>query len=168
MRALRTAAACAAAALVCAAPAAAHTDGPWPMHFDWPAQGTETRGFGYDPTMGENHQGIDIGSLRSLDVTAAAPGTVEKVGYQPGFDGYGEIVLVNVGQGYETLYAHLAQPLVKAGDVVWAGEKIAEAGDTGHSTGTHLHFEVREDGTAVDPAPLLPALPATLLTPQGG
>jgi murein DD-endopeptidase MepM/ murein hydrolase activator NlpD len=148
-------AAAVAAALSCAAPAAAHTDGGVGLVMDWPASGTITRGFGYDGP--EWHPGIDIGSLDSLDITAAAPGVVEAVGYQAGYEGYGNIVLVRLGGGIEALYAHLSSVRVAAGDVVAQGEKLGVAGCTGWCTGTHLHFELREDRVAFDPAPLLPA-----------
>ena len=114
-----------------------------------------TRGFGYDgPSF---HPGIDIGSLLSLDITAAAPGTVEATSYVSHFDGYGNIVLVDLGGGMEALYAHLSEVDVKPGDAVQAGEKLGVAGCTGICVGTHLHFELRQDGLAFDPAPLLPA-----------
>jgi murein DD-endopeptidase MepM/ murein hydrolase activator NlpD len=141
-------------ALVCAAPAAAHPDGGTGLGLEWPADGVVTRGFGYDGS--EWHPGIDIGTLASLDVRAAAPGVVEKVGYAPGFDGYGQIVLVDLGDGIETLYAHLSSIGVTVGEPVWTGEKLGNAGCTGWCTGTHLHFELRERGEKVDPAPLLP------------
>ncbi|HET8527267.1 MAG TPA: M23 family metallopeptidase [Gaiellaceae bacterium] len=150
-------AAAVAAALVCVAPAAAMTDGGVGLSLQWPADGVVTRGFGWDPTMGEEHAGIDIGTLRSLDVHAAAPGVVEAAGYAPGFDGYGEVVLVRLGYGLEALYAHLPSVRVAAGETVWAGELLGEAGCTGYCTGTHLHFELRDDGVAFDPSPLLPA-----------
>lgn len=142
-------------ALVCAAPAAAHPDGGWGLSLAWPASGTITRGFGWDG--GEWHAGIDIGSLRSLDVTAAAPGVVEAVGYTPGFDGYGNIVLVRLDGGIEALYAHLSAVSVRVGQEVATGEPLGTAGCTGICTGTHLHFELRADGTAFDPSVLLPA-----------
>jgi len=144
-----------AAALVCAAPAGAHTDSGPGLALVWPANGTVTRGFGYDGA--EWHPGMDIGSLLSLDVVAAAPGVVEAVAYAPHFEGYGNIVLVDLGGGLEALYAHLAQIDVQAGETVEAGEKLGLAGCTGSCTGTHLHFELRQDGVAFDPAPLLPA-----------
>ena len=122
-----------------------------------------TRGFGWDGT--EFHKGIDIGSLRSLDIRSAAPGIVESAGYVTGFEGYGNIVLVDIGSGFEALYAHLSLALVKPGDRVSSGDKLGIAGCTGYCTGTHLHFEVREDGTAIDPAALLPA---TIPAPEGG
>jgi murein DD-endopeptidase MepM/ murein hydrolase activator NlpD len=142
-------------ALVCAGPAAAHTDGGWGLTLAWPAQGTVTRGFGWDATMSEFHTGVDIGSLRSLDVVAAAPGVVEATGYAYGYEGYGRIVLVDLGGGLEALYAHLESVAVSVGAPVAVGELLGEAGCTGYCTGTHLHFEVRQDGAAIDPTPLL-------------
>jgi len=144
-------------ALVCAAPAAAHPDGGWGLTLQWPANGTVTRGFGWDGS--EWHAGIDIGTLRSLDVTAASDGAVEAVGYPPGFDGYGNVVLVDLGGGYEALYAHLSSVAVHVGQWVVTGEHLGLAGCTGLCDGTHLHFELRDDGKAFDPAPLLPANP---------
>jgi murein DD-endopeptidase MepM/ murein hydrolase activator NlpD len=145
---------CALAVLVCAPAAAAHTDSGVGISFEWPAQGTVTSPFGRDGARW--HSGIDIGSLRSLDVVASAPGTVVAVGYVAGYEGYGEIVAVDVGSGLETLYAHLAEPRVAIGEHVWTGELLGIAGCTGWCTGTHLHFELREDGVAIDPTALLP------------
>ena len=150
--------------LVFAGPASAHTDGGWQLTLQWPASGTITRPFGLDAWG--FHSGVDIGELTSLDVTAAAPGVVEDVGPAvPGFDGYGTIVFVDLGDGFQALYAHLAQPLVAVGDSVSTGQLLGIAGCTGICTGTHLHFEVREDGTPIDPLPLLPA---TIPAPEGG
>jgi murein DD-endopeptidase MepM/ murein hydrolase activator NlpD len=143
------------AALIFAAPAAAHTDTGTGMSMVWPASGTVTRGFGYDGA--EWHAGIDIGTLRSLDITAAAPGSVEAIGYAPGFEGYGDIVLIDMGHGLEGLYAHLSAVDVRVGEAVGASQKLGLAGCTGYCTGTHLHFEVRSHGVAFDPATLLPA-----------
>jgi murein DD-endopeptidase MepM/ murein hydrolase activator NlpD len=116
------------AALVVAVPASAMTDGGVGLSLEWPAQGVGTRGFGYDPTMGESHPGIDIGTLSSLDVRAAASGVVAAVGYAPGFEGYGNVVLVDLGFGLQVLYAHLSSVRVAAGDWVWAGELLGQAG----------------------------------------
>ncbi len=143
------------AALVLAAPAAAHTDTGTGLSMIWPASGTVTRGFGYDGS--EWHAGIDIGTLRSLEVIAAAPGTVEATGYAAGFEGYGNIVLVDVGDGLEALYAHLSAVDARVGEQVATGQRLGLAGCTGYCTGTHLHFEVRSHGVAFDPATLLPA-----------
>jgi murein DD-endopeptidase MepM/ murein hydrolase activator NlpD len=65
-------------------------------------------------------------------------------------------VTVRHGNGVETRYAHLSATTVKAGDHVDAGQQIGNVGTTGYSTGPHLHFEVRKDGQAIDPAPFLP------------
>ncbi len=97
------------------------------------------------------------GSAACLDVTAAASGVVEAIGYAPHYEGYGAVVLVDMGHGLEALYAHLSVVGVKVGDVVVTGQKLGLAGCTGWCTGTHLHFEVRDRGVAFDPAPLLPA-----------
>jgi murein DD-endopeptidase MepM/ murein hydrolase activator NlpD len=157
---LRGAAGCAAALMTWAAPAGAHTDSGRGLGLAWPASGTVTRGFGWDGP--EWHPGIDVGTLRSLEIAAAGPGIVEAVAYAPHFEGYGNIVLVDLGDGIEALYAHLAEVDVKVGDSVFTGEKLGLAGCTGWCTGTHLHFELRQDGVAFDPAPLLPAtIPAT-------
>jgi murein DD-endopeptidase MepM/ murein hydrolase activator NlpD len=117
-----------------------------PAAFLWPAHGTITTPF----TPG-GHPGIDIGILRSLRVTAAAEGRVLRVGEPTGFEGYGRIVYVDVGGGYTTLYAHLARAWVWPGEIVEAGQGLGVAGCTGYCTGTHLHFEVRLHGFAVNP-----------------
>jgi len=119
----------------------------------WPAEGTVTQGF-KQPPYG-NHDGIDIGSLRSLAVTAALSGRVLHVGYTTGFEGYGNIVDVEVGPGVEVLYAHLSAMHVHIGEHVHTGQLLGTAGCTGICYGTHLHFEVRVDGTPVNPLPLL-------------
>ena len=149
----------AAAACACAAPAAAKPVGAVRhaharhvasaktsiLDFAWPAQGTITTPFT------PYHHGLDIGMLRSLDVRAAAPGKVLAVGYATGFEGYGDIVLIQVTPQVVTLYAHLASEKVRVGQEVSRGELLGIAGCTGYCTGVHLHFEVRENGVAVDP-----------------
>lgn len=125
-----------------------------PHSFVWPASGRITRWFGLDD-MGF-HPGVDIGSLRSPDIRAAVPGVVTAVGYTTGFEGYGNIVFVDVGSGVQTLYAHLSRLHAHVGEHVVAGQLLGIAGCTGICTGTHLHFEVRIDGKAVNPLPFLP------------
>ena len=120
----------------------------------WPARGTVTDGYG--PRWGRMHWGMDIGILQSPDVWAAASGRVVQVGYLDGYEGYGNVVLVDLGGGYEALYAHLESWSVRLGQWVAAGERLGTAGCTGSCTGTHLHFELRRGGVAVDPAPWLP------------
>ena len=136
-------------ALAVAPSASAHVDGPGQLGLEWPASGTVTTPFGW--TEGRYHPGLDIGSLDSLTVRAAAPGRVRAVGAPTGFDGYGNVVVVDVLGPFETLYAHLSTPTVKPGDLVAAGDRLGVAGCTGWCTGTHLHFEVRLNGQAVDP-----------------
>jgi murein DD-endopeptidase MepM/ murein hydrolase activator NlpD len=140
-------------ALLVAPAAAAHTDSGRQLALARPAQGTVTARYGDD--AGRWHPGIDIGILRSLEVRAAAPGVVTEAGWPQGYEGYGDIVAVDVGSGYATVYAHLSRPLVHPGERVEAGELLGIAGCTGRCTGTHLHFELREAGVAVDPTLLL-------------
>jgi murein DD-endopeptidase MepM/ murein hydrolase activator NlpD len=123
-----------------------------------PAEGTITSPFGHDGARW--HPGIDIGVLRSLSVRAAVPGRVVHVGQVPGYEGYGNIVLVR-SRGYQELYGHLAAWRARVGQFVVPGQRIAIAGCTGWCTGTHLHFEVRKHGEAVSPF-------ATLLRPFAG
>src|ERR1700746_3888978 len=156
-----------AAACVAAAPAAAkpvggtahvrvrhvagarHVTRTRTLEFSWPAEGTITTPFT------AYHHGLDIGMLRSLDVRAAAAGTVVSVGYVTGFEGYGKIVVVQVGPDVITLYAHLASFKVHVGETVARDTLLGIAGCTGYCTGTHLHFEVRENGVAIDPRKFL-------------
>ena len=119
------------------------------LDFAWPAEGTVTTPFT------AYHHGLDIGMLRSLDVHAAAPGKVVSVGEVIGFEGYGKIVVVQVTPDVITLYAHLSSFRVHSGQEVAKGELLGIAGCTGYCTGTHLHFEVRENGVAVDPRQFL-------------
>ena len=135
------------------ASASAHTDGVRQLELSWPADGTITSPFGRDG--GRWHPGLDIGILRSLDVTAATPGLVTRVGVPVGYEGYGNVVEVNVGDGYSLLYAHLAAAGVEVGDYVTTGQRIATAGCTGWCTGTHLHFELRHRGLPLSPLPFL-------------
>jgi murein DD-endopeptidase MepM/ murein hydrolase activator NlpD len=133
--------------------AAAHPAAEQPFALVWPAEGTVTDGFG--PRWGRMHTGMDIGTLTRLTVTAAAPGTVEATGQLSGYSGYGNVVLVDHGEGRETLYGHLSHVRAEVGQHVEAGTWIGIAGCTGSCTGTHLHFELRRHGVPVDPMPLL-------------
>lgn len=143
-----------AVSLTLAATAAAGSAVPRQVDFLWPADGTVTSPFGY--RGGGFHPGIDIGMLRSLTVRAAADGTVTLVGSVSGYEGYGNIVAVNIGGGMTTIYAHLSRTRVHVGDYVQAGDWIAVAGCTGSCSGTHLHFELRSAGRPIDPIPFLP------------
>jgi murein DD-endopeptidase MepM/ murein hydrolase activator NlpD len=153
----------AAVASVLAPPAAARPDGslrPYLKHLSqlrlgWPAEGTITDGFG--PRWGRMHNGLDIGILRAPDVWAAAPGQVLATGYMVGYEGYGNVVLVDIGEGYATLYAHLSETHVFRGNWIGRGHRLGLAGCTGSCTGTHLHFELHQNGRPIDPRPFLPA-----------
>ena len=159
--------------LALAGGASARPDGPLGPYveyqqrlvLEWPAAGTVTDGFG--PRWGRMHLGMDIGILRSLHVAAAASGFVTAVGWLPGYEGYGLVVLVDVGDGYSTLYAHLADTSLRVGQWVPAGARVGLAGCTGSCTGTHLHFELRRAGTPVDPLPFLATTGYTALPPGG-
>jgi murein DD-endopeptidase MepM/ murein hydrolase activator NlpD len=149
------------AMLVLAAPAHAVPDGPLdvylehiePLSLDWPADGTMTDGYG--PRWGRMHLGVDVGILRSLDVRAATSGTVTAAGWLTGYEGYGNVVALDIGGGYSLLYAHLSVAQVVPGQWLEAGEPIGQAGCTGSCTGTHLHFELRKNGVPIDPYPYL-------------
>ena len=122
--------------------------------FVWPADGTVTSPYG--PRGRGFHPGIDIGMLRSLAVRSAAAGDVTGVGYLTGYEGYGLLVLVDIGNGYQLLYGHLSRAAVRVGQHLEQSDPIGTAGCTGSCTGTHLHFELRRFGRWVDPTPFLP------------
>jgi murein DD-endopeptidase MepM/ murein hydrolase activator NlpD len=125
--------------------------------FIWPVRGVISSPFGprIHPIYGipSFHTGIDIAVPEGTPVRAAAGGVVTFSGWQEGF---GLLVTIDHGNGYETYYGHLSKLLVSAGQSVSAGDVIALSGNTGLSTGPHLHFEVHYLGTPVDPRPLLP------------
>ena len=102
------------------------------------------------PTAGAtaDHKAIDIGAAKGASVIAAADGKVTSVSYS---NARGYFIVVDHGNGYVTLYQHLSRQDVKQGTTVKAGQQIGAVGDTGISKGTHLHFEVHENGTPVDP-----------------
>lgn len=94
------------------------------------------------------HTGIDIESPRKTPLVAAQTGTIVFANW---FAGYGKAIIIDHGGGYTTLYGHLDVISVKVGQVVVKGENIGQTGNTGYSTGPHLHFEVRMNGDYVDP-----------------
>lgn len=95
-----------------------------------------------------NHKGIDWATPTGTAVMASSGGTVTVAGWQ---SGYGYVVYINHPDGKQTRYGHLSKVLVSTGQRVKQGEKIALSGNTGRSTGPHLHFEIRVNGTAVNP-----------------
>jgi murein DD-endopeptidase MepM/ murein hydrolase activator NlpD len=117
----------------------------------WPLQGVLYRGYGVK--QGQRHDGIDISAPEGTPVKAAAAGEVIYTGTQ---SGYGVIVILRHADSLITLYAHNSAVLVKDGDRVVAGTPIARVGQSGRTTGPHLHFEVREGTKPRDPIPFLP------------
>jgi murein DD-endopeptidase MepM/ murein hydrolase activator NlpD len=107
-------------------------------------------GWRLDPLSGETkfHQGVDIAVAYGHDVKAAANGIVSFAGVQ---NGYGNTVVIDHEGGRQTRYAHLSQELVRAGDVVSEGQVLGKSGNSGRSTGPHLHFEMLVNGRPVDP-----------------
>jgi len=99
------------------------------------------------------HEGIDLTAPRGTPIYAAAPGKVVIAGNHR--DGYGNKIVIDHGNGYKTLYAHLNKINVKYGQEVKLAAKIGEVGNTGGSVSAHLHYEVQIDGHVVDPAPYL-------------
>ena len=140
------------ASLAVAPAASARPDSAARLQMIWPASGTVTTRFG-EWRGSRRHAGIDIGMLRSLGLSSILPGTVEQVGYVPGYEGYGNVVMVDIGSGYTLLYAHLSVAHVVPGQWLEAGAPIGQAGCTGSCTGTHLHFELRRNGVPIDPFP---------------
>jgi murein DD-endopeptidase MepM/ murein hydrolase activator NlpD len=95
------------------------------------------------------HNGIDLGGQRGVDIYATGNGYIDvSTGVK---SGYGKQVLINHGFGYQTRYAHLSKITVVSGQYVKRGEKIGELGNTGRSTGPHLHYEVIYMGKHLDP-----------------
>lgn len=120
--------------------------------FVWPTSGPITSPFGYriHPIFGTQiyHSGIDIGVDTGTPIVAADSGVVIEAGW---LGGYGYAVVIDHGNGLSTLYGHNSDLAVSPGQSVQQGQVIAYAGSTGYSTGPHCHFEVRVDGSPVDP-----------------
>jgi murein DD-endopeptidase MepM/ murein hydrolase activator NlpD len=112
----------------------------------WPVNGPVTSGFGM--RWGRMHTGIDIAVPTGTPVHASASGTVV---YASWMSGYGYLVAIDHGNGLATAYAHNSSLLVSVGQRISQGQVISLSGSTGHSTGPHVHFEVRVNGVPVDP-----------------
>jgi len=123
----------------------------------WPASGTVTSEFG-EVRRTHIHKGIDIANSTGTPILSTANGTVIAVGTSGGFGKRGMIYhgTDENGTTYVTVYAHLSQIKVSIGDKVYQGEVIGLMGNTGHSTGSHLHYEVRVNGVPVNPRYFLP------------
>jgi murein DD-endopeptidase MepM/ murein hydrolase activator NlpD len=123
----------------------------------YPRMSSLTSYFGYrsdpfDAAHAEFHPGIDFKGERGDEAKCTANGKVVFAGW---YGGYGNCVRIAHANNYETLYGHLSRISVRVGAEVTAGQKIGEVGSTGHSTGTHLHYEVRKNGKAINPISFL-------------
>jgi murein DD-endopeptidase MepM/ murein hydrolase activator NlpD len=117
--------------------------------FIWPTEGTLTSGFGY--RWGRMHEGIDIAAPEGTPIRAAADGTVVLMQSEYESGGYGNFSCLDHGGGLSTCYAHQSSFATSSGASVSQGDLIGYVGNTGHSFGAHLHFEVRINGAATDP-----------------
>lgn len=125
-------------------------------NFCWPVPGVNTVTSGYGSRWGSFHKGIDISGpgVYGRPIVAADSGRVIKAGwgnYGTGYGGYGNVVAIDHGGGYSTLYAHCSSVAVQTGQIVTKGQVIAYVGNTGDSQGAHCHFEIRVNGVAKNP-----------------
>ena len=128
---------------------------PKAVPFDWPVDDARmTRGFFYGKRA---HWGLDLANRRGTPILSAGQGVVVYAGR--GFRGYGKLVVVEHGDEWATLYAHLDKILVKEGQQVLRGHKLGLMGRTGRASGVHLHFEVRRFKQPVNPLAYLPETP---------
>lgn len=123
------------------------------LQFVWPARGKLSSGFGM--RKGKPHEGIDIAGPTGSTIRAAEAGKVITSGR---LGGYGKVVVLKHSGDYRSVYAHASKLLVTKGQFVEKGQKIAEVGSTGRSTGPHLHFEIRRDETPQNPMAYLPRI----------
>lgn len=118
----------------------------------WPVKGwlTSTFGMRRDPFNGRRkmHEGLDIAARTGTPIHVTADGIVSSVRTEPG---YGKMVVVEHGYGYRTYYSHNSKNYVKVGQRVKRGDRIAAVGNTGRSTGSHVHYEIRLNGMPVNP-----------------
>ena len=120
----------------------------------WPVYGHITSSFGYRSIFGSYsyHSGLDIATAYGTTIKASDGGTVIWSGTGTGSNwSYGKYVIIDHGNGVQTYYAHCSSLLVSTGDKVYQGQAIARVGSTGRSTGNHCHFEIKINGTSVNP-----------------
>lgn len=118
------------------------------VNFSSPMSGDALVTSTFGQRWGRNHEGVDLDANRGDDVLAAASGVVIEAGRS---GSYGNIVVIRHGSSYTTHYAHLQRIRVREGQTVRRGQVIGTAGDSGVATGIHLHFEIRQNGTPLDP-----------------
>lgn len=127
------------------------------LGYQWPIIGKVTSPYGYriHPVYGTRklHSGLDVSAARGVPISATSGGVVIYTGWR---GGYGNTVIVDHGEGLSSLYAHMSQIGIAEGASVDRGDVVGLVGATGTATGNHLHFEIRLNGTAVNPAPYLP------------
>lgn len=117
--------------------------------FSWPCTGILTSRFGYRSLLGSTyHSGIDIGNSYGTSIYASDGGTVTYSGWM---SGYGYLIIIDHGNGYQTYYGHNSSLVASLGQKVHKGQLIARMGSTGRSTGNHCHFGVKFNGTFVNP-----------------
>lgn len=116
-----------------------------------PLYGWITRRFNVSDNT-DRHEGIDIAVKEGTPIVATATGTVEFAGWDKDF---GNLAIIDHGNGYKTFYGHNEKNLVSMGQKVYKGDVIALSGNTGKSSAPHLHYEIEKDGAAVDPSPYL-------------
>jgi murein DD-endopeptidase MepM/ murein hydrolase activator NlpD len=121
------------------------------LSFTWPVRGKITSRFGR--RRGRPHEGLDLAAKRGTAIHAAEAGRVIHSGR---LSDYGQVVIVKHAGHYRSVYAHASKTLVKKGQFVEKGQKIALVGTTGRATGPHLHFEIRRRASARDPMLYLP------------
>jgi murein DD-endopeptidase MepM/ murein hydrolase activator NlpD len=135
-----------------------------PVRFLRPVRAAVTSPFGM--RWGRMHTGIDFGAASGAPAGAGGRGVVSFAGWNSG--GYGNLVVIDHRLGFQTWYAHLSSVSVSPGQSVGGGTTVGLVGATGHVTGPHLHFEVRRNGTPLDPAPYLLGSYAKLAAPEAG
>ena len=125
--------------------------------FRWPCSGRISSRFGYRNTgiagASTYHKGIDIGNSYGTPILAADGGTVTYAGWM---SGYGYLIIIDHGNGYETYYGHNSSLVASVGEKVYKGQQVARMGSTGISSGNHCHFGVKKNGTFVNPLNYLP------------
>ena len=122
-----------------------------PVRFYRPVNAPITSGYGM--RWGRMHYGLDFGAAYGTRIEAGGVGTVSFAGWNSG--GFGYLVVIRHRLGYESWYGHMSRVTAHSGQSVSGGDGIGYVGSTGHSTGAHLHFEIRRNGTPVNPWPYL-------------
>lgn len=114
-----------------------------------PVSGNITSRFGANESIRDHtHMGMDIAAPAGTPILASADGTVTFAGWN---GGYGNLIIISHGNGIQTYYGHCSKLYASVGDTVKSGDKIAAVGTTGYSTGNHLHFEIRKNGSQINP-----------------